>query len=166
MTETPEERSKQTFDAWYQEDIQGSNQVPETLIATYALAIREAEERGRVAGMRERCAAVADAGRQGYCSDSATTMAKEIIDQYIAPDTAPFFAAWEEIAIAITAATREAESRGRVQEREAEERGRVQEREACADAVGFSNSASAAIRARSTASPTTAESQGQTAESG
>ena len=54
MTETPEERSKQTFDAWYQEDIQGSNQVPETLIATYAIAIREAEERGRVQE-REMC---------------------------------------------------------------------------------------------------------------
>jgi len=53
MTETPEERSKQTFDAWYQEDIQGSNQVPETLIATYAIAIREAEERGRLAGLAE-----------------------------------------------------------------------------------------------------------------
>ena len=32
-----------------------------------------------------------------------------------------------------------------------------EEREACADTVGFSNNASAAIRARSTASPTTEE---------
>jgi len=180
MTETPEERAKQTFDAWYQEDIQGSNQVPETLIATYALAIREAEERGRVQE-RAACAKIAmqafdqfkkeqeaEKGgsvlnrnlqqkkqvafeisatilarsmltraicRRAAASPTPEEKAREVISQYAATTSV----GWEYL---IAAAIREAVEK---------------EREACADTVGFSNNASAAIRARSTASPTTEE---------